>query len=61
MITELMWVVDAPMEDKNGTMMMYGRTAEYKDAAGVFNKGALVTCYNPELWDEFVVGLKVRL
>ena len=58
---ELMWVIDAPMEDKNGTMMMYGRTAEYIDQAGVFQKGALVTCYNPELWDQFVVGLKVQL
>lgn len=48
-------------QDKNGVDMMWGRTSEYIDSAGVFHAGALVTCYNSELWDRFVVGLEVQL
>lgn len=49
------------MKDKNGVDMMYGRTSEYIDDAGVFHKGALVTCYNADLFERFVVGLEVQL
>lgn len=58
---KLVYVIDQPMVDKNGDTMLYGRTSEYIDDAGVFHKGALVTCYNKDLFEQFVVGLEVAL
>ena len=49
------------MNDKNGTPMMYGRTAEYIDKGSVFHKGDIVACYNVDLFKKFVIGLKVAL
>lgn len=63
MQAELIYVANEGVAkpDKHGVLLMWGRTSEYIDPAGVFQKGALVTCYNPDLWDRFVVGLKVQL
>tara|TARA_R110000824_G_scaffold60763_3_gene162172 strand:- start:160 stop:342 length:183 start_codon:yes stop_codon:yes gene_type:complete len=52
--------VSGLMEDKNGTPMMYGRTNEFiKDK--VFYSGELVTCYNEDLFKQFVIGLEIAL
>lgn len=56
---ELVYVSEL-MEDKNTTPMMYGRTAEYIEA-GIFHKGAMVTCYNKDLFKQFKIGLKIAL
>ena len=58
-LAELVYVSPL-MEDKHGVPMVYGRTAEYIDNE-VFYKGALVTCYNPDLFKEFKIGLKIAL
>lgn len=58
---KLVYVIDAPIADKNGNTMMWGRTSEFIDDAGVFHSGKLVTCYNEDLFDRFVVGLEVAL
>ena len=57
----LVYVIEKPVEDKKGRTMLWGRTSEYIDDAGVFHSGKLVTCYNEDLFDRFVVGLEVAL
>ena len=60
MQTKLVYVADL-MKDKNGNQMLWGRTDEYIDDKGVFHQGKLVTCYNADLFDRFVVGLVIEL
>jgi len=52
--------VSEPMTDKNGIPMVYGRTAEYMDKK-IFYRGSLVTCYNPDLFKHFKIGLEIAL
>ena len=45
--------------DKNGQAMRCGKTADYFDSAGVFQRGIPITTYTEACFDKFVVGLEI--
>ena len=46
--------------DKNGNQIKYGWTDDFLDEAGVIHKGKLISIRNPNLFDDFKVGAKVK-
>jgi hypothetical protein len=45
--------------DKNGVAIRCGKTADFIDAEGVLNQGEIISTYNEDLFDKFVVGLQI--
>ena len=45
--------------DKNGVAIRCGKTADYIDASGVMHQGDIISTYNEDLFDKFVVGLEI--
>jgi len=47
--------------NRHGTPCRIGFTADFIDESGVFHAGQVVYTENADLFDQFVVGLKVEL
>jgi hypothetical protein len=45
--------------DKNGVAIRCGKTADYIDDLGVLHQGEIISTYNEDLFDKFVVGLQI--
>jgi hypothetical protein len=60
MIVEIVRLHDKQV-NRHGVACRIGFTADYIDAAGVFHAGQVVYTENAELFDQFVVGLRVEL
>ena len=46
--------------DKNGNPLKFGFTEEYVDEQGTIVTGTILSIRNTELFDKFVVGVKVQ-